>query len=634
MANVAVLVPRVEMQTQAEEVAAEMGFRLQEVQVIATPQAVSAARKAVESGAQIIIARGLQAAMIKRATQIPVIEIRLTGQELGLLVTRAKKMVGGEEPHLGVVGFKDNFANMDHFEELYGIKLSTYFVEDLEAVQQAVEQAVADGVELLIGGDFTLELAAQKGLPALFNQGTSESIRETFLIAEKVAFAIDLEKKAAAQFDSLLGTTLDGVLRLRADGSIVAANRIIQDYLARPESELQGQPIGAVIPALDEAFLTRLGEGEDEQYTSAVAVGEVQFLITAMAIELTDGAPGYLLNLHRMGGVTPEREGLRRDMLLSGFMAQGNFSQIRRSGKAVARCIELAKMYALSKSPVAIYGEQGTEVEILAQAIHNNSLRRNQPYVAVNCYDAAEENQSELLFGREGPGGETVSGALAAANFGTIHIAEAERLTPQSQYRLLKVIEKGTLFRDDFQGSLDLDVRIIISAGVDLTELMAQGLFRRDLYDYLQALMLILPPLRQTPEAIASLTEIYLRENIDRYSKYVTLTEAAQAYLAAYPWPGNLLQLSQFCERLVLTATRRSLDAGYVEQLLTSLYPTVEVHENVGRVTVYRHPQAREIVELMEEHGGRRAAVAEALGISTTTLWRRMKKYGIAEKYK
>lgn len=633
MANIAVLVPRDEMLRQTQQVAQEENIPIRYIKVIQTPDAVQEARTAITDGANIIVARGLQAYLIKMDTNIPVVEIRLTGQELGLLVLRAKELLKKERPHIAVIGYKNTYSSMRYFEQLYDIKLSTFYVTKMDELHTAVAKARKAGAELVIGGDVTIEAAEHLGMPSLFNEATEESIREALFVAAKAGFAIDVEKQANSQLDSILETSLDGIIRLDKGAKIVAANQVVKDVLGFSQQELLGRDFEDIMPFADTGFIKLILSGEERRGNSLAQLGSAQVRLTAAPVEVGGGITGAIVTLHQMGSVSSKSEARIHDMFLNGFVASANFSRIPRSSKKINRCIELAKMYALSRSPVVIYGEVGTEKETFAQTIHNNSARRNQPYVSVSCFEASEEKQAALLFGRSGAERTGQDGALLSANSGSVHITDIHNMTPQCQYRLYRLISQRILIRNDINKAMSVDVRIIASTDKDLVLYVQKGTFRKDLYYQLQALVLTLPPLRENPEEIAHLAEQFIKKSMERYSKYIVLSGEALAKLEKYPWEGNLIQLEQFCEMLVLTANRRTLDEGYVGNLLSSLFPVVQAGEEGTRITVYRHPEALRIAQLLEKHNGSRSAVAEEMGISTTTLWRHMKKYGVGNKY-
>jgi len=203
MGKIALLVSREEMLCQAHNLLQEKAYDIGVMRVITTGEAVSEARRSVAQGAAIIIARGLQASLIKQYTDIPVAEIMITAQEMALLVVRAKQILKKKNPVIGVIGFENMFCNMSYFDMIYEIDLRTYFAGKGSELEAAAEQAVADGVDLMIGGDTAVEVAGRHGIPSLFLSITEDSMRNAFEMAERMAFAMGAEKRNAAQMETL-----------------------------------------------------------------------------------------------------------------------------------------------------------------------------------------------------------------------------------------------------------------------------------------------------------------------------------------------------------------------------------------------------------------------------------------------
>lgn len=231
MGRIALLVPREEMLHQAHNILQEKRYSIGEMRVIQSESTVAEARKSIAGGASIIIARGLQASLIKRYTDIPVIEIVLTAQEMALLVMRARQIVKKQLPVIAVVGFRNMFCDMSYFDELYDIRLKTYYASQgmEDELKELVRQAVADGADLVIGGDTAISAATEMGVPSLFVSMTEESLRNAFSMAESMEYAMKTEKKSEAQMEVLLDYTFNGVIRLDSKGIVMGVNPLMTD---------------------------------------------------------------------------------------------------------------------------------------------------------------------------------------------------------------------------------------------------------------------------------------------------------------------------------------------------------------------------------------------------------------------
>lgn len=217
--------------------------------------------------------------------------------------------------------------------------------------------------------------------------------------------------------------------------------------------------------------------------------------------------------------------------------------------------------------------------------------------------------------------------------YGTLLIRDIENLCPVCQYRLLRLLQYKVFMPNDIEETKILDIRIIVTSHKNLAYQVKQGSFREDLYYLLSSMTLQIPPLRQRREDVLYLLEQTLARFNQVYTKYISLSQGAKAVLCEYDWEGNVLQLERFCERLVLTAGKRVVDEVQVKELLAELYPTIRLEHGEEKLVVYQSPEAVKITEILEKCHGNRNQAANELGISTTTLWRKMKKYGISGSY-
>lgn len=634
MANIAVLIPREQNLKQAEKVIEEEGLDIFLVKVIETANAVYEARDAVEKGADIIVARGLQAKMIKQFTNIPVVEITFTGQELGLLVLKAKQVVKKKKPFIAFVGFKNMFSNMTYFEQLYDIKLGLYYIQSTDKIQSTVARAVNDGVDLIIGGDTTTKTASNMGIHTVYLDCTDDSIRESLHVASKMAYAADLEKYNNAQLETILNTSFNGIIKINMKREIIVINKVVEDILAKRSDEIAGIALEKVISDIDTEYIDDILEGRKDSFSTSIQFKGIALMVVVAPIQYDNNITGAILSCHKVVSRMKLENQVKREMYLHGYVAKSEFSKIPRNTKEMKQNIELGKLFSMSQNPVLIYGDTGTEKEIFAQCIHNQSTRRNGPFVSVNCSSMNEDMQIQALFGHVDSNceGANLKGALETANFGTAYIQEIEHLSIQCQYRLYRAIKYKGLIQNDIEKSKTLDVRIIADAKKNLAGYVRKGLFREDLYYALSGLALELPSLKNRPEDIEYFVSEYIKKYMEIYSRYVVIPKDTMEVLKRYSWNGNMIQLENFCDRLVLTSNKRTIDAGVVENLLLQMYPVIREKDGEEKVLVFKHPEAAEIADLLEKYKSR-TETAKALGISTTTLWRRMKKYGLQNRY-
>lgn len=635
MSKIAILLPKEYMLEQARNVIREDELDIDILKVIKTSDSVYEARQAVEQGAEVVLARGVQAAFIRQYTNIPVAELTLTGQEIGLMIASAKKKVPDKKcPQIALIGFKNMFSDTTYADELFDIRLKFYDIAAIEQAAEKVDLAIQEGADVLLGGDTVNALAAQKGIPAQFIDSTEESIRSAIGVAKKMILTAEAEKNFTAQFETVLDNSYNGILEIDENKEIMIVNRAGEELFHKKASQLEGTALEKVIPELEQRYIDDVLSGKRDSFMTSVYVAGVPMMLTAAPIQYENKIRGAIISLYRNASVRKNDADELHSYYLKGYVAHAHFSDIRITGKEMEYCVELSKMYALSKNPVLICGEDGTDKEKLAQCIHNNSSYKAGPFVAVNCSGMTEQMQVDRLFGNPDAEDESMKkGALAISDHGTIVISEIEKLSLLCQYRLYRAIRYDSLIQNDLERSQMLDNRIIAITGADLYQYVEQGRFRQDLYYLLNSLTVEIPPIRKRPQDIRAIVEDCRVRFTKRYARFPKIAEDAMEALAGFGWQGNEIQLESFCERLFLTSPKKTITSDYVYFLLDTLYPVKERISEDGTTVIYQHPEAARLTELLEKHQGNRSAVAKELGISTTTLWRRMKKYGVINKY-
>ena len=607
MSKIAILLPKEYMLEQARNVIREDELDIDILKVIKTSDSVYEARQAVEQGAEVVLARGVQAAFIRQYTNIPVAELTLTGQEIGLMIASAKKKVPDKKcPQIALIGFKNMFSDTTYADELYDIRLKFYDITAIEQAAEKVDLAIQEGADVLLGGT------------KIHFDGHSYQIP-----SDRIPL-----------FETVLDNSYNGILEIDENKEIMIVNRAGEELFHKKASQLEGTALEKVIPELEQRYIDDVLSGKRDSFMTSVYVAGVPMMLTAAPIQYENKIRGAIISLYRNASVRKNDADELHSYYLKGYVAHAHFSDIRITGKEMEYCVELSKMYALSKNPVLICGEDGTDKEKLAQCIHNNSSYKAGPFVAVNCSGMTEQMQVDRLFGNPDAEDESMKkGALAISDHGTIVISEIEKLSLLCQYRLYRAIRYDSLIQNDLERSQTLDNRIIAITGADLYQYVEQGRFRQDLYYLLNSLTVEIPPIRKRPQDIRAIVEDCRVRFTKRYARFPKIAEDAMEALAGFGWQGNEIQLESFCERLFLTSPKKTITSDYVYFLLDTLYPVKERISEDGTTVIYQHPEAARLTELLEKHQGNRSAVAKELGISTTTLWRRMKKYGVINKY-
>lgn len=330
--------------------------------------------------------------------------------------------------------------------------------------------------------------------------------------------------------------------------------------------------------------------------------------------------------------------------------AKYRFDDIIGSSKVMRSTVEMICAVAQSKSTVLLIGETGTGKELFAQSIHNESVRRNRPFVAINCGAMPESLIESYLFGYvEGSfTGAKKTGAIGAfeqANGGTIFLDELGEMDINLQKKILRVIEEKEITRLGSQTPISLDIRIIASTNKDLRAMVKENKFREDLYFRFSILEFILPTLRERKEDIPELVEIFIKKYnliIGRRIKKADDGFYRQCY--QYDWPGNVRELQNYVEFAMNLAKpdEECLRGELLPSILKTGYPNGNLPKAQSREKAPEDPNNDEsyldavhtaerniILETLKQCAGNKQECARILGLSGATLWRKMNRLNI-----
>jgi propionate catabolism operon transcriptional regulator len=336
-----------------------------------------------------------------------------------------------------------------------------------------------------------------------------------------------------------------------------------------------------------------------------------------------------------------ESMGRRRGAVPETLRARRGLNDLRGESQAMERLRQSVVLYARSPATVLIQGETGTGKELVAQAIHREgprSLGANRPFVAVNCGAIAESLLESELFGHEegaftGARRGGHAGLFEAAHRGTLFLDEIGEMPLALQTRLLRVLEEREVMRVGGTVPVPIDVRVISATHCDLEARLREGRFRADLYYRLAVLRLDLPPLRERAGDIVALAEWLLKQAMAAlgarsHPNLQAEIGACAPLLERYGWPGNVRELRNLMERLALFLAAEPLQA-LTPSFLVSIAPELARQQGLAPVAqvpaLPSRPRVETAAEVLARFGGQRDAATRYLGISRTTLWRRLR---------
>ncbi|MDP4199886.1 MAG: sigma-54 dependent transcriptional regulator [Bacteroidota bacterium] len=310
-----------------------------------------------------------------------------------------------------------------------------------------------------------------------------------------------------------------------------------------------------------------------------------------------------------------------------------SFRKIVGQSPAILQLQDTLRRVAPTTSRVLITGESGTGKELIAETIHTNSPRKDAPFIAINCGAIPRDLLESELFGyvRGAFTGadRDKTGLLASADRGTVFLDEVGEMSLETQVKLLRFLEQGEIAPVGSTKTRIVDVRVIAATNRDLAEAVRTHSFREDLYYRLKVISVHLPPLRERKQDIPLLAEALLRELAMKAGRKVYRISAdAMRGLADYDWPGNVRELKNVIERALIFADGDQIELEHLPEELF-LHPAIASGQLENGVVPLDEVEKKYILDLLERNGGNKLQTAKQLNIATTTLYRKLRMYGI-----
>ena len=310
-----------------------------------------------------------------------------------------------------------------------------------------------------------------------------------------------------------------------------------------------------------------------------------------------------------------------------------SFAGMIGRSSAIREVFEAVRRVAPTDTTVLVTGETGTGKELVARAVHAHSARHNARFLAVNCAALAEGLLESELFGHvRGSFTGAVAdkpGLFEAAHGGTLFLDEIGDMSLGLQQRLLRVLQEREVRRVGAVSARAVDVRIVAATRRDLRRDVAAGGFREDLFYRLNVFTIGIPPLRERAADIPLLVEHALR-SLRAKRPHLTCSPLTMRTLRAHAWPGNVRELLSVIESAAIRADGQRIEAQHLPEEVRSALDAGGAGSDRYRVTPSADDERGAIVAALEAAGGSRSRAAEMLGMGRTTLWRKMKQYGIA----
>lgn len=565
---------------------------------------------ALRSEADVFISAGANYQILSEKLHAPLVEIQVTLTDVLLAAKEAKTY----SDHAALIKFREEVAYLEDIKELLNYPITQYVYQRTDEGYAAINQCLQKGIQSFIGSSLIHEYVVDKGYQCSFLYSEDGVVR-AFETAVKVAQTRQQEMIKTEELKTILRSTQEGIVATNNDGVITVFNPSAEKITKIQKEKVIGKQAEEVLPELELHSIQHSGRAKLNQVQS---IDKIKILTNRVPIKTKQGISGMIATFNDIGMVQKAEQKIRVTLHQKGFVARINFADILGDSEAILNIKNMALQYARWKSSVLIMGDSGTGKELFAQAIHNESLNREGPFVAVNCAALPEGLLESELFGYESgaftgakKGGK--QGLFELAHGGTIFLDEIGEMPKSIQSRLLRVIENHEVLPIGGERIIPIDIRIISATNKDLWKLVQTGEFRNDLYYRLSVLELRIPSLKERQSDIPCLAYKFLSELRPDLPNYVIEKVVHSQELANFNWEGNVRQLRNMIERFAVLYNNQVLEDELINKLL---YPQKLIKDD---------EEYANILKVLSDVGGNKSLAAKRLGISRSTLWRKLK---------
>jgi transcriptional regulator with PAS, ATPase and Fis domain len=621
--TIAVISPSSTLTSVMRGILAQRGLSLVVVEA-AQHDATLKARQLIDSGVSVIISRGRTASVLREHLRVPIVEVKHTFFDCINAYHKAQQV----SDKIAFLATSEGYATILEKARPFMPQVSICLIDPLgsnQATEAQLDRLQAEGIEVAIGGLSSREAVMARGMRYIMSEADADAADEAIDEAlhllqveeERRLKRVELQSRYE-MIQSILNCVSEGIFSVDSQRVITNMNSVATAYLG-------GLACGDSIDGLlaEDYFSQVLGSGRPVR-GALITLGRLSLTLSIAPITLDSQVIGAVATLQNQTEITAIERKMRRQLARQ-HLAEKTFEHIIGSSPALAKAKRLALTYAAVDSTVMIEGETGTGKELFAQSIHNASRRKQGPFVAINCAAFAPGVLESELFGYvkgafTGALNEGKAGVFELAHTGTIFLDEINETSTDIQVKLLRTLQERKVVRIGDDKVTPVDIRIITASNKNLEQRVAQGLFREDFFYRICVLKLHLPALRERRADIPELVRHLLRSLPMTTPE---LDEALLTRLSGYAWPGNIRQLGNIVERLAVMSQGRPFAEPWLEDVLEDLSSSVATVEKGAPIKT----ELAMLHEVLASVRGNREEAARRLQISTTTLWRRMKKY-------
>ena len=593
--------------------------------------AVSAGREMEKNGIEVIVSRGGTSHLLRENLRIPVLSIPITSQD----ILRSMQKAANLGKKIVLTTFRNPIDGVDIFESLFQIKLMQGVYHDTDSLENVLVSAQSAGYQVVIGGGISMRLCKQYGLYGVELKTAKETLVSILEDAKNVAASKRLEQEKAQRYSCIIDAASEGIIAVDKNGVVTTMNRSARKILQISNEDVTGNPMTDYLP---NTKAMEVLETKKAVLNNIEKIHKTLYVSSHIPIELNNEIAGAVSTFRDIPNVMKAENEVRRSFA-KGLVAKYHIQDIIYKSPLMENVVYSARKFAASDLTLLITGETGTGKEIVAQSIHNLGSRKKGPFVSINCAALPEQLLESELFGHEegaftGARRGGKPGLFEIAHNGTIFLDEIGSTPMRVQGRLLRILQEKEVMRIGGDRLIPINTRVIAATNKDLVEEVQKKNMREDLFFRLNVLSIHIPPLRDRLEDIPLLAKELIRRTNKAATASFQIPDPFIDKLTKYAWPGNIRQLENFFERLGLLS-----DFEFNAELFDDLYqqyiryPTGQRKlKKETNLTLKQHMEKENreneykiVWDTLRRVNFSKTEAAKRLGISRTTLWRKLK---------
>lgn len=586
----------------------------------------------------VIISHGNTAEAIKTLVKIPVVPIEMTTINVLNSLLQAKKF----SDTVALIVFKyDNLKELYILQDMLNIKFELFTYTNKVELKKQIEQAVSLGLTALVGiGDCIIEEASKYNVHAISIECGRKEIEYALRTAKKISDLTDKERELTKRYQNILDHTTNGIITLDSGNRIITINALAEKIFNVQASEIINKPIHKISTFKD---IVNIMTNEKIIFNKMIEYNNIKLIINIIPIIMENDESNTIISMQEVSKLQQLELKVRTQLYKKGLYAKYSIEDIVGENKGMKDLKSKITKIAKTDTTILITAETGSGKELVAQSIHNISSRKNGPFVTINCAAMPESLLESELFGYEEgaftgakKGGKT--GLFELAHNGTIFLDEVSEMPLSLQGRLLRVLQEKEILKLGGDYILNVNIRVIAATNRNLLTMVNEGKCRQDLYYRLNIIDIKIPPLRERKDDIPDLVNLFINRMNKKYdTKISQVSNEVIEILMKYDWPGNVRELENFIEKATILSNGFHIDPGFVinsllneENILKNDYIINDIDENDDHISIRLSSLSDIELQVIEQankiYKGDKTDLANILGISRTTLWKRLKE--------